>query len=81
MPPKPCVRQRADLARERATRCFRQTNLTEFHKTKRFMASLLAVALAAGFTLTLRGCNAIAGVGEDIEKGGAAIKNEASEKR
>lgn len=49
--------------------------------TKRFMSVLMAAALLAGVTFTLSGCNTVAGVGKDIEKGGAAIKNEANEKR
>lgn len=35
----------------------------------------------AGVMATMTGCNTVEGAGKDIEKGGAAIKNEANEKK
>jgi predicted small secreted protein len=51
---------------------------------KRIFAPLLAALFFIGFfgTLgTLAGCNTMAGVGQDVEQGGRAIKDEAREKR
>lgn len=48
---------------------------------KGIFAPLLAALFFAGFFGTLAGCNTIAGVGQDVEQGGKAIKNEAKEKR
>ena len=42
------------------------------------MIRLIAWMLIAG-TAVLVGCNTIAGAGQDISKGGQAIKNEAQE--
>ena len=48
---------------------------------KRFLASLMAATFATSLLFTLGGCNTVAGVGKDIERGGAAIKDEANEKK
>jgi predicted small secreted protein len=48
---------------------------------KKSLASLLAILFMAGAMATLVGCNTVEGVGKDIEKGGAAIKDEANEKK
>lgn len=48
---------------------------------KRIFTLLLAALFFVGFFGTLAGCNTIAGAGQDIEKGGKAIKDEAKEKR
>ena len=48
---------------------------------KKFIAQLLATAFLAGTFAVLAGCNTVEGAGKDIERGGAAIKNEANEKR
>ena len=48
---------------------------------KRLMSALVTAAVASVCFGTLSACNTIAGVGQDIEKGGSAIKNEAKEKR
>ena len=45
---------------------------------------ILAVLMLLGMFGTLSaisGCNTMAGAGKDIERGGAAIKNEANEKK
>ena len=47
----------------------------------RIFASLLAALFLVGALGAVAGCNTIAGVGTDVEKGGRAIKNEANEKR
>lgn len=46
---------------------------------KKILASLLTTMFLAGALATLTGCNTVEGAGKDIEKGGAAIKNEANE--
>ena len=48
---------------------------------KRFFTTLLAGFLFIGFFGTLAACNTMAGVGQDVEQGGKAIKDEAREKR
>jgi predicted small secreted protein len=48
---------------------------------KRVCASLLAFALLAGLVVPLTGCNTIEGAGKDVERGGAAIKEEAREQK
>ena len=48
---------------------------------KRIFTPLLAVVFFIGFFGTLAGCNTVAGVGQDVEQGGKAIKDEAREKR
>lgn len=48
---------------------------------KKTLMSLLATLFFAGVMATLTGCNTVEGAGKDIEKGGAAIKNEANEKK
>jgi predicted small secreted protein len=50
-------------------------------KIKRIFASLLAAFFFIGFFGTLAGCNTVAGVGQDVEQGGKALKDEAREKR
>ncbi|MGF6595346.1 entericidin B [Paraburkholderia sp. GAS448] len=44
------------------------------------MIRLIALMLIAG-TAVLAGCNTVAGAGQDISKGGQAIKNEAQESK
>lgn len=46
---------------------------------KRLFALLLTTIFLAGAAATLTGCNTVEGAGKDIEKGGKAIKDEASE--
>ncbi len=46
---------------------------------KKILAPLLTTMFLAGALATLTGCNTVEGAGKDIEKGGAAIKNEANE--
>ncbi|HXN15619.1 MAG TPA: entericidin A/B family lipoprotein [Usitatibacter sp.] len=48
---------------------------------KRIFSSLLASAFLAGAFGSVAGCNTMEGAGKDIEKGGAAIKNEAKEQK
>ena len=50
-----------------------------FDMFKKIMAHLLAATFLAGVFGSLAGCNTVEGAGKDIEKGGAAIKNEARE--
>ena len=40
---------------------------------------MLTTLFLAGTIATLTGCNTVEGAGKDIEKGGKAIKDEASE--
>jgi predicted small secreted protein len=49
------------------------------HMFKKMVAQLLAVTFLAGVFGSLAGCNTVEGAGKDIEKGGAAIKEEARE--
>ena len=46
----------------------------------KIMIRLIAWMLIAG-TAVLSGCNTMAGAGQDISKGGQAIKNEAQESK
>jgi predicted small secreted protein len=46
----------------------------------KIMIRLIAWMLIAG-TAVLAGCNTMAGAGQDISKGGQAIKNEAQESK
>jgi predicted small secreted protein len=46
---------------------------------KRLFALLLTTLFLAGTVATLVACNTVEGAGKDIEKGGKAIKDEASE--
>jgi len=48
---------------------------------KKLFASLLATLFLASIFATLAGCNTMAGIGQDLEQGGRAIKDEAREKR
>ena len=48
---------------------------------KKTLASILATLFLASTMVALTGCNTISGAGKDIEKGGAAIKNEANENK
>jgi predicted small secreted protein len=48
---------------------------------KRIFTSLMAALFFIGFFGTLAGCNTMAGVGQDVEQGGKAIKDEAREKK
>ena len=45
----------------------------------KILVSLLAALMLAGVFGSVAGCNTIAGAGKDIERGGAAIKDEAKE--
>ena len=46
---------------------------------KRIIASLLATLFLAGAVVTLTSCNTMEGAGKDIQQGGKAIKDEATE--
>jgi predicted small secreted protein len=46
---------------------------------KRFFALMLTALFLAGMTAAVTGCNTVEGAGKDIEQGGKAIKEEASE--
>lgn len=46
---------------------------------KRIFVLLLTTAFLAGTVAAMTGCNTVEGAGKDIEKGGKAIKDEASE--
>ena len=46
---------------------------------KKTFALMLTTLFLAGTIATLTGCNTVEGAGKDIEKGGKAIKDEASE--
>ncbi len=46
---------------------------------KRIFVLLLTTAFLAGTAAAITGCNTVEGAGKDIEKGGKAIKDEASE--
>ncbi|HYL88830.1 MAG TPA: entericidin A/B family lipoprotein [Burkholderiales bacterium] len=48
---------------------------------RRIPALLFAALLAAGALGTLAACNTMEGVGQDIQQGGRAIKDEAREQR
>ena len=48
---------------------------------KRIFAPLLAALFFIGLFGTLAGCNTVAGVGQDVEQGGKAIKDEAREQK
>jgi entericidin B len=48
---------------------------------RRLMAPLLAAVFFAGTFGAISGCNTMAGAGQDIERGGRAIKDEARERR
>ena len=48
---------------------------------RRIFVSLLATLFVAGTSVVISGCNTVEGAGKDIEKGGAAIKDEANEKK
>lgn len=46
---------------------------------RKFVAPLLAMAIVAGSFTVLAGCNTMAGAGEDIQRGGAAIEKKAKQ--
>lgn len=46
---------------------------------KSIIASLLTVLMLIGAAATVSGCNTVEGAGKDIQRGGAAIKDEANE--
>ena len=48
---------------------------------RKIMASLLAALFFAGLFGTLAGCNTMEGAGQDIQRGGKAITDEAREQR
>jgi len=47
----------------------------------KIMASLMAVLFVTGLFGTLAGCNTMEGAGQDIQRGGKAITDEAREQR
>lgn len=49
--------------------------------TKRLFVLLLTTLFITGIATTLTACNTVEGAGKDIEKGGRAIKDEASEQK
>ena len=48
---------------------------------KKTTTSLLTLLFLAGLFVPLAGCNTIEGAGKDIERGGAAVKDEAREQK
>ncbi|MEO7729136.1 MAG: entericidin A/B family lipoprotein [Burkholderiales bacterium] len=48
---------------------------------RKFIASVIAATFFAGTFVTLAGCNTVEGAGKDIERGGAAMKDEAREQK
>ena len=48
---------------------------------KKNTAALMATLFLSGVFGSLAGCNTMEGAGKDIERGGAAIKNEARENK
>jgi entericidin B len=48
---------------------------------RKIMASLLATLFFASLFGTLAGCNTMEGAGQDIQRGGKAITDEAREQR
>ncbi|MGA7178489.1 MAG: entericidin A/B family lipoprotein [Thiobacillaceae bacterium] len=46
---------------------------------KKVLVTLLTVPSIVGATATFTGCNTMAGAGQDIQKAGGAIKDEARE--
>jgi predicted small secreted protein len=46
---------------------------------KRIVAQLVVVAAVAGSFTVLAACNTMAGAGEDIQRGGAAIERKAKQ--
>lgn len=48
---------------------------------KRIFAQLLTSFFFVGLFGTLPGCNTVAGIGQDIERGGQELKEEARERR
>ncbi|MDB5810065.1 MAG: Entericidin EcnAB [Betaproteobacteria bacterium] len=56
-------------------------SIREILVIKKLSASLLAALFLAGVFGTLAGCNTVEGAGKDIQAGGKAIKDEASENK
>jgi predicted small secreted protein len=54
-------------------------NIRRLIMIKKTVSSLLSVLFLAGSLATLVGCNTMEGMGEDIQKGGSEIKEEAAE--
>jgi predicted small secreted protein len=52
-----------------------------FKMIRKIMASLFAALFFAGLLGTLAGCNTMEGAGQDIQRGGKAITDEAREQR
>ena len=48
---------------------------------KRVVSTLFASVFLTGLIATSAGCNTVHGMGQDIEQGGAKIKEEANERR
>ncbi len=49
--------------------------------TKRILVLLLSTLYLAGAAAMLSACNTVEGAGQDIQKGGKAISNEANENK
>jgi predicted small secreted protein len=48
---------------------------------KRIISSVVAALMFAGSLLAISGCNAVAGAGRDIERGGQKLQDKADEHR
>ena len=48
---------------------------------RKTIATLLATAFLAGLFGSIAGCNTMEGLGQDIQRGGSAIRDEANEHR
>jgi predicted small secreted protein len=46
---------------------------------ERLFMTLLTILALVGAAATVTGCNTMAGVGQDVQQAGGAIKNEANE--
>ena len=53
----------------------------EIDMFRKIVAQVMAAAFMAGLFGSLAGCNTMEGAGKDIERGGAAIKDEARENK
>jgi predicted small secreted protein len=53
--------------------------LGDFIMIKRLLALILTTLFITSIATTMIACNTVEGAGKDIEKGGKAIKDEASE--
>jgi len=48
---------------------------------RKFIASLMTVAVLTGSVVVLSACNTMAGVGQDVENGGRDLKDKANEEK